>query len=49
MKKIQNFLTKHGLLVSLVFAAIAVMTGGAGVCLAEGAAVVDPDPAIPIP
>lgn len=49
MKKITNFLTKHRLVVSLLFVVIAVMTGGAGVCMAEGAAVDDPDPAAPDP
>lgn len=49
MKKIQNFLEKHGLLVSLLLTVIAVVSGGAGVSLAEGAAVVDPDPANPDP
>lgn len=49
MKKIQNFLEKHGLLVSLLLTVIAVVSGGAGFSLAEGAAVVDPDPANPDP
>lgn len=49
MKKIQNFVEKHGLLISLLFVMMAVLTGGAGVCMAEGAAVVDPDPANPDP
>lgn len=49
MKKIQNFVTKHGLLISLLFVLIAVLTGGAGFCMAEGAAVGDPDPANPDP
>jgi len=49
MKKIQNFVERHGLIISLLFVVIAVLTGGTGVCLAEGAAVVDPDPANPDP
>ena len=44
-----NFVKKHGLIISLLFVVIAVLTGGAGVCLAEGAAVVEPDPANPDP
>lgn len=49
MRKIQNFFEKHGLLVSLVLMMVAVLTGGSGICLADGAAVVDPDPANPDP
>ena len=49
MKKIQNFVEKHGLLISLLLVVITVLTGGAGVCMAEGAAMVDPDPANPDP
>lgn len=49
MRKIQNFVEKHGLLVSLVLMMVAVLTGGSGICLADGAAVVDPDPANPDP
>ena len=49
MKKIANFLEKHGLLISLLFVVISVLTGGAGICLAEGAPVVDPDPSNPDP
>ncbi len=49
MKKIENFVREHGLLISLLFTVIAVLSGGAGVCLAEGAAVVDPDPQNPDP
>lgn len=49
MRKIQNFVEKHGLLVSLVLMIVAVLTGGSGICLADGAAVVDPDPSNPDP
>lgn len=49
MRKIQNFIEKHGLLVSLVLMMVAVLTGGSGICLADGAAVVDPDPTNPDP
>jgi hypothetical protein len=49
MRKIQNFIEKHGLLVSLVLMIVAVLTGGSGICLADGAAVVDPDPTNPDP
>lgn len=49
MKRIFNFVERHQLMISLVIMMIAVMTGGAGVCLAEGAAVVEPDPANPDP
>ena len=49
MKKIQNFVEKHGLLISLLLVVITVLTCGAGVCMAEGAAMVDPDPANPDP
>lgn len=49
MKKIANFLEKHGLLISLLFVVISVLTGGAGICLAEGAPVVDTDPSTPDP
>ena len=49
MKKIQNFMTKHQLLISLVFVMIAVLTGGSGICLAADTPVVDPDPANPDP
>ena len=49
MRKIQNFFEKHGLLVSLVLMVVAVLTGGSGICLADGAAVVDPDPTNPDP
>ena len=47
MKKIQNFLEKHSLVISLLFVVIAVLTGGTGVCMAEAAAVQEPDPAHP--
>ena len=49
MKKIMNFLKEHRLVISLLFVAIAVVTGGAGVCIAAGAGVEDPDPAAPDP
>ena len=49
MRKIQKFVEKHGLLVSLVLMMVAVLTGGSGICLADGAAVVDPDPTNPDP
>lgn len=48
MKKTFAFLQKHKLLVSLVMVMIAVLTGGAGVTMAD-AAIVDPDPANPDP
>ena len=48
MKKFISFVEKHGLLVSLLFVMISVLTGGAGVSLAEGA-VGDPDPNAPDP
>lgn len=44
MKKIQNFVERHGLMISLLFVVISVLTGGSGICLAEGAPVVDPEP-----
>lgn len=47
MKKIETFLKSHGLVISLLFVVMAVLTGG-GVCMAE-AAVSDPDPANPDP
>lgn len=50
MKKIQNFLTKHGLLVSLLLMAMAVLSGGTGICLAAAEAGGEPpvaDPANP--
>lgn len=50
MKKIQNFVTKHGLLVSLMFVMIAVLTGGSGICMAAAEAGGEPpvgDPASP--
>ena len=49
MKKTFSFVKKHRLAISLMMLLITVLTGGAGVCLAEGAAVVDPDPANPDP
>lgn len=49
MKKTFEFLQKHRLVISLMLVLIAVLTGGAGICLAEGAAVVEPDPANPDP
>ena len=49
MKKLVAFIKKHQLMLSLMFVVMAVLTGGAGVCLAEGAAVGDPDPANPDP
>lgn len=49
MKKLQNFVEKHSLLISLLFVVIAVLTGGTGYCLAEGAAVQEPNPAHPDP
>lgn len=49
MKKTVNFLMKHRLIISLLFVMIAVLTGGAGVCMAEGSAVGDPDPDNPDP
>lgn len=48
MKKIINFVEKHGLLISLLFVMISVISGGTGFCMAEGG-VVDPDPANPDP
>lgn len=50
MKKIQNFVTKHGLLVSLMLVMIAVLTGGSGFCMAAAEAGGEPpvgDPANP--
>lgn len=50
MKKIQNFVTKHGLLVSLLLMAMAVLSGGTGICLAAAEAGGEPpvaDPANP--
>ncbi len=49
MKKTINFVTKHGLMVSLLFVMLAILSGGSGVCFAEGAAMADPDPANPDP
>ena len=49
MKKFQNFMTKHSLLISLMLVMIAVLTGGAGISLAGDAPVSDPDPANPDP
>lgn len=49
MKKIISFVEKHGLLISLLFVMISILTGGAGISLAEGAAVGDPDPDHPDP
>ena len=48
MKKIINFVEKHGLFVSLLFVMISVLTGGVGISLAEGG-VTDPDPNNPDP
>ena len=48
MKKIINFVEKHGLVISLLFVMVSVLTGGAGISLAEGA-VGDPDPDAPDP
>ena len=48
MKKIISFVEKHGLMLSLLFVMISVLTGGAGVALAEGG-VADPDPDAPDP
>lgn len=49
MKKIQNFMTKHQLLVSVTLLMIAVLTGGAGYSLAADVPVTDPDPGKPDP
>ena len=49
MKKISNFMTKHGLLISLMFLMVAVLTGAPGICFAADTPVVDPDPAHPDP
>lgn len=49
MKKIQYFLAKHQLVISLMFVMIAVLTGGSGICLAADTPVTDPDPANPDP
>lgn len=49
MKKTFEFLQKHRVVISLLIMLIAVVTGGAGVLMAEGAAVVEPDPANPDP
>jgi len=49
MKKTFSFVKKHRLAISLMMLLITVLTGGAGICLAEGAAVVEPDPANPDP
>lgn len=48
MKKLKNFFEKHALVISLLFVMMAVLTGGAGVAMAE-AAVEDPDPDNPDP
>ena len=48
-KSMLNYVNKHKLAISLLFVLIAVMTGGAGVSMAEGAAVEDPDPSDPDP
>ena len=50
MKKIQNFVERHGLLISLLFVVISVLTGGSGICLAAAEAGGEPpvaDPANP--
>ena len=49
MKKIQNFLNKHKLAISLLLVVMTVLTGGAGVSFAVDAPVTDPDPANPDP
>lgn len=49
MKRFVSFWKKHSMLVSLLLLMIAVLTGGSGVMLAEGAAVSDPDKANPDP
>lgn len=47
MKKTISFLRKHGMVISLLFVLVSVLSGG-GLCLAEGA-VADPDPDAPDP
>lgn len=50
MKKIQNFVERHGLIISLLFVMISVLTGGTGICLAAAEAGGEPpvaDPANP--
>ena len=50
MKKIQNFVEKHSLIISLLFVLVSVLTGGAGICLAAAEAGGEPpvgDPANP--
>ena len=42
-------MTKHGLLISLMFLMVAVLTGAPGICFAADTPVVDPDPAHPDP
>lgn len=49
MKKIQFFLTKHQVLISLTLMMIAVLTGGTGYSLAADVPVTDPNPAHPDP
>jgi hypothetical protein len=48
MKRIFDFFSSHRLVVSLLLMMVAILTSGAGVCMAE-AAVGDPDPANPDP
>ena len=49
MKKIVNYVTKHQLIVSMMFLMLAVLTGGTGYCLAADVPVADPNPAAPDP
>lgn len=49
MKTISNYVNKHGLLISLMFLMVAVLTGAPGICFAADVPVVDPDPAHPDP
>ncbi len=49
MKKIINSLKSYGFVLSLLFVLLAVLFGGAGICMAEAAAMKDPDPNHPDP
>ena len=49
MKKIVNFIEKHGFILSLLFVMMAVLTGGPGVSMAADVPVTDPDPDNPDP
>ena len=49
MKKIVNFVEKHGLIISLLFVMMAVLTGGTGISMAADVPVTDPDKDNPDP